>query len=141
MQPIYSPDYVNSIVPRHKKPEKLFEKTGYHAIQARGMGLAAGWRRPSINRGRMSTSAIRGLFDKLTGYHENMSEGKWLQRFLFLETVAGVPGMVAGMCRHMQSLRSMRRDNGWIHTLLEEAGRRGPAKPYIGQARRPSSGA
>ena len=23
--------------------------------------------------------------------------------------------------RHMRSLRSMRRDNGWIHTLLEEA--------------------
>ena len=34
---------------------------------------------------------------------------------------AGVPGMVAGMLRHMRSLRSMRRDNGWIHTLLEEA--------------------
>ena len=23
--------------------------------------------------------------------------------------------------RHMRSLRSMKRDNGWIHTLLEEA--------------------
>lgn len=34
---------------------------------------------------------------------------------------AGVPGMVGGMLRHMRSLRSMRRDNGWIHTLLEEA--------------------
>ena len=29
--------------------------------------------------------------------------------------------MVGGMLRHMRSLRSMRRDNGWIHTLLEEA--------------------
>ena len=35
--------------------------------------------------------------------------------------IAGVPGMVGGMLRHMRSLRSMRRDNGWIHTLLEEA--------------------
>ncbi|KAK9851537.1 hypothetical protein WJX84_001195 [Apatococcus fuscideae] len=26
-----------------------------------------------------------------------------------------------GMMRHMRSLRSMKRDNGWIHTLLEEA--------------------
>ena len=25
------------------------------------------------------------------------------------------------MLRHMKSLRTMRRDNGWIHTLLEEA--------------------
>lgn len=25
------------------------------------------------------------------------------------------------MCRHLKSLRSMKRDYGWIHTLLEEA--------------------
>ncbi len=42
-------------------------------------------------------------------------------RMCFLETVAGVPGMVAAMLRHLRSLRTMRRDNGWIHTLLEEA--------------------
>ncbi|KAA8570295.1 hypothetical protein EYC84_002602 [Monilinia fructicola] len=36
-----------------------------------------------------------------------MSERKWLIRYVFLESVAGVPGMVA--------------DNGWIETLLEEA--------------------
>lgn len=35
--------------------------------------------------------------------------------------LAGVPGMVGGMLRHMKSLRSMSRDHGWIHTLLEEA--------------------
>lgn len=29
--------------------------------------------------------------------------------------------MVGGMLRHMHSLRGMKRDNGWIHTLLEEA--------------------
>ena len=35
--------------------------------------------------------------------------------------VAGVPGMVGGMLRHLRSLRDMKRDHGWIHTLLEEA--------------------
>lgn len=50
-----------------------------------------------------------------------MSERKWLIRFIFLESVAGVPGMVAGMLRHLHSLRRMQRDNGWIETLLEEA--------------------
>lgn len=123
-----------------------------------------------------------------------MNERKWLARFLYLESVAGVPGMVAGeaaagdgvhadqrlhhadmalggaqrmahpsaprphpctfshcvhvpayalprawsedhrspasppppprpagMLRHLRSLRTMSRDNGWIHTLLEEA--------------------
>ncbi|CAF1139814.1 unnamed protein product [Adineta steineri] len=29
--------------------------------------------------------------------------------------------MVAGMSRHMKSLRTMQRDHGWIHTLLSEA--------------------
>ncbi|KAJ5596252.1 Alternative oxidase [Penicillium hetheringtonii] len=51
----------------------------------------------------------------------NMTEKKWLTRFIFLESVAGVPGMVGGMLRHLHSLRRMKRDNGWIETLLEEA--------------------
>lgn len=38
-----------------------------------------------------------------------------------LETVAAVPGMVAGMLRHLTSLRTMRHDGGWIHHLLHEA--------------------
>lgn len=50
-----------------------------------------------------------------------MSERKWLVRMVFLESVAGVPGMVAGMLRHLHSLRRLQRDNGWIETLLEEA--------------------
>lgn len=50
-----------------------------------------------------------------------MDERKWLVRFVFLESIAGVPGMVAGMLRHLYSLRRMRRDNGWIESLLEES--------------------
>lgn len=42
----------------------------------------------------------------------------YFSRICFLETVAGVPGMVAAMIRHMRSLRLMQRDYGWIHTLL-----------------------
>jgi hypothetical protein len=29
--------------------------------------------------------------------------------------------MCGAMLRHLGSLRTMKRDNGWIHTLLEEA--------------------
>lgn len=50
-----------------------------------------------------------------------MDEAQWLKRIIFLESIAGVPGMVAAMLRHLRSLRLMRRDGGWIHTLLEEA--------------------
>ena len=38
-----------------------------------------------------------------------------------IQTVAGVPGFVGAMVRHLQSLRLMKRDGGFIHTLLEEA--------------------
>lgn len=98
MQPVYSQEYVESVKPKHLPAEKVYQRIAYGAIQT-----------------------VRWTFDKVTGYGPQMTEAKWLQRIIFLETVAGVPGMVAGMLRHMGSLRSMRRDHGWIHTLLEEA--------------------
>ena len=42
-------------------------------------------------------------------------------RAVVLETVAAVPGMVAGMLLHLKSLRKMQDDKGWIKTLLDEA--------------------
>ncbi|KZT17491.1 alternative oxidase [Neolentinus lepideus HHB14362 ss-1] len=81
----------------------------------------------------------RKLFDLVSGYkHQEhvpsnatleelqkkgyiMNENQWFNRILFLETIAGVPGMVAATVRHLRSLRLMQRDSGWIHTLLEEA--------------------
>lgn len=42
-------------------------------------------------------------------------------RAVVLETVAAVPGMVAGMLIHLKSLRTMKADRGWIKILLEEA--------------------
>ncbi len=46
---------------------------------------------------------------------------RYVHRAIVLETVAGVPGMVAGMFCHMRSLRRMERDGGWIEKLLREA--------------------
>ena len=43
-------------------------------------------------------------------------------RAVVLETIAGVPGMVAGMWTHLKSLRNMQQDEkGWIKELLDEA--------------------
>lgn len=51
------------------------------------------------------------VFDFFSGYKPGeMDEERYLRRFVFLETVAGVPGMVGGMARHMRSLRTMKRD-------------------------------
>ena len=65
---------------------------------------------------------VRGSFDVVTRYNpETMKEREWLHRIIFLETVAGVPGMIGGMVRHLKSLRSLEADHGWIHHLLQEA--------------------
>lgn len=43
-------------------------------------------------------------------------------RAVVLETVAGVPGMVAGMLTHLSSLRGLRKGHGTkIHEMLAEA--------------------
>eukprot|EP00961_Rhodomonas_salina_P272247 3678775-Rhodomonas_salina.1 len=59
----------------------------------------------------------RWAFDTASFYHYGpVTTDKVLKRAIFLETVAGVPGMCAGMIRHLRSLRKMDRDHGWIHT-------------------------
>jgi hypothetical protein len=64
-----------------------------------------------------------GSFDFFSRYNpETMDEWHWLDRVIFLDTIARVPGMIAGMQRHLKSLRIIEPDNGWIHHLLEEAG-------------------
>jgi ubiquinol oxidase len=42
-------------------------------------------------------------------------------RAVVLETIAAIPGMVGGMLKHLQCLRQIKDDQGWIHTLLDEA--------------------
>jgi hypothetical protein len=68
-----------------------------------GTDKATGYKHPAA--GKKVTSSTAKPFV--------MSESKWLTRFVFLETVAGVPGMVGGMLRHLRSLRRMKRDLGW----------------------------
>ena len=68
-------------------------------------------------------TTMRRVFDYVTSYRSDRptNEQDLLHRIVFLETVAAIPGLVGGALRHLQSLRLMRRDNGWIHTLMEEA--------------------
>ena len=66
---------------------------------------------------------MRRSFDLVTLYDPEgpNPESRWLRRMLFLETVAGVPGMVGGSLRHLRSLRMLRYDGGRINTLLDES--------------------
>jgi hypothetical protein len=61
-------------------------------------------------------------FNWVTGYKHGASSVNAIEwRLLILESVAGVPGFIAAGFRHFRSLRQLKRDHGWIHTLLEEA--------------------
>jgi len=54
-------------------------------------------------------------------FADTFFSGRYGHRAVVLETVAAVPGMVAGALQHLRSLRKMEPDNGWIRTLLDEA--------------------
>ena len=59
---------------------------------------------------------------RLRWFADTFFAKRYGHRAVVLETVAGVPGMVAGMWNHLRSLRKMEQDDrGWIRTLLEEA--------------------
>lgn len=70
-----------------------------------------------------AVKVVRGIFDTATGWSNDkiVTQDKILNRVIFLETVAAVPGMVAAVTRHFRSLRRMERDGGLMHLFLEEA--------------------
>lgn len=70
---------------------------------------------------RIMWSMYRG-FNFVTGYKAENTPVRAVEwRLIVLESFAGVPGFMAAMFRHFRSLRTLKRDHGWIHTLLEEA--------------------
>ena len=69
----------------------------------------------------ISDHVAYGFTKTMRFFADTFFSGRYGHRAVVLETIAGVPGMVGGTLQHLHSLRSMRSDNGWIHTLLEEA--------------------
>ena len=65
---------------------------------------------------------VRLGFDSVTGWkHDNITINNILNRTIYLETIAAVPGMVAAIVRHFKSLRTMKADGGYLQLFLEEA--------------------
>ena len=70
----------------------------------------------------LSDKVARSLTMMFRWFADTFFAKRYGHRAVVLETVAGVPGMVAGMWQHLRSLRKMEPDKrGWIKTLLEEA--------------------
>ncbi|ORY34016.1 alternative oxidase 1 [Naematelia encephala] len=121
MNPIYTEEDLNTVQVVHRTPVTIGDKAAHGTVKF-----------------------LRACFDFFTGYRDEhipaevlaqrpipikelrqkgllLSDNNWLLRVILLESIAGVPGMVGGTLRHLRSLRLLRRDGGWIHTLLEEA--------------------
>lgn len=105
---IWTKEELDAIVVTHKAPERFADKLAYFIVRL-----------------------LRTVWDLTTGYSLSRVPGMSrifrfspklvTLRMVFLETVAGVPGMMFGMVRHLNSLRRLERDRGWIKTLLSEA--------------------
>eukprot|EP00527_Entomoneis_sp_CCMP2396_P004945 CAMPEP_0198142296 /NCGR_PEP_ID=MMETSP1443-20131203/5116_1 /TAXON_ID=186043 /ORGANISM="Entomoneis sp., Strain CCMP2396" /LENGTH=362 /DNA_ID=CAMNT_0043805267 /DNA_START=358 /DNA_END=1446 /DNA_ORIENTATION=+ len=79
---------------------------------------------PKNFQDRLAYSAVKGvrvIFDTATGWNGEITRNKVLNRTIFLETVAAVPGMVAAIVRHFKSLRTFQRDGGMMQMFLDEA--------------------
>jgi len=97
--PIWKSEYIDQVEITHKKPTDWVDALALYTVRT-----------------------VRFNFDWISGYSwRPLNAEIWLTRIMFLETIAGIPGMLASTLRHLRSLRLMKRDNGWIHTLLEEA--------------------
>jgi Alternative oxidase len=69
-----------------------------------------------------SVKLLRNWFDMFTGWkHDSITVNNILNRVIYLETIAAVPGMVAAIVRHFRSLRTMKTDGGYMQLFLEEA--------------------
>jgi len=62
-----------------------------------------------------------GVTRLLRFFADTLFAKRYGHRAIVLETVAAVPGMVGAMATHLQCLRRMVNDDGWIRTLMEEA--------------------
>ncbi|KAI0372172.1 alternative oxidase [Pilatotrama ljubarskyi] len=116
--PVYTEEELRSVEILHREAKTFSDKVAYNFVRLLrwGFDLASGYKHKPLppNANQMTLDELRR-----DGYL--MDESQWLRRILFLESIAAVPGMVAAALRHLRSLRLMRRDCGWIHTLLEEA--------------------
>ncbi|MEM9573540.1 MAG: alternative oxidase [Pseudomonadota bacterium] len=81
------------------------------------MDYAEPHRKPEGLRDRIALAFVKFL----RFFADLFFRKRYGHRAVVLETVAAVPGMVAGLLQHLRSIRRMRDDQGWIKELLDEA--------------------
>jgi Alternative oxidase len=106
--------------------EYLFFNSHSNYTKADLEGVKMTHTEPSTFRDRLAFNAVkvvRFFFDTATGWTSDKScitPERILNRTIYLETIAAVPGMVAAIVRHFRSLRTMQRDGGMLQMFLDE---------------------
>ena len=112
--PVYTEEQMTAIDVAHRDAKQWSDRVALAMMRLFrfGMDTATGYSHPNEEAKKrawpLGLAKVRSWFGP-----SPMTERKWLIRFLFLESVAGVPGMVAASVRHLHSLRRLKRDNGW----------------------------
>lgn len=99
---------MRQVIVAHREAKTMSDKVALSAVKILRWGLdfATGYKHDkAVELDAKDPAAARKKYA--------MTEEKYMIRNIFLESVAGVPGMVAGMLRHLHSMRRMKRDNGW----------------------------
>lgn len=112
--PKYSDEDCEAVHFVHREPKTIGDKIADRGVKfcRASFDFVTGYKKPKD---------VNGMLKSWEGTRYEMTEEKWLTRCIFLESVAGVPGMVAAFIRHLHSLRLLKRDKAWIETLLDEA--------------------
>ena len=105
---------MNNIKIAHREAKTWQDKLAIGLMRTArwGMDLVTGYTEKSVNVDENGKLMKKGWL--------YMDERKWLIRIVFLESIAGVPGMVGGMLRHLHSLRRLKRDNGWYVWVVRQ---------------------
>jgi ubiquinol oxidase len=69
----------------------------------------------------MNDRIALGVVKTMRFFADQFFAKRYGHRAVVLETVAAVPGMVGGLLQHLQAIRLIRDDQGWIKELIEEA--------------------
>ncbi|AEO55615.1 alternative oxidase [Thermothelomyces thermophilus ATCC 42464] len=113
--PGYTEEELLAVTPGHRQPKTVGDWVAWKLVRL------ARWATDfATGIGREQQVDMKNPTTSVTS-QKPLTEAQWLVRIIFLESIAGVPGMVGGMLRHLHSLRRLKRDNGWIETLLEES--------------------
>ncbi|GFZ46772.1 Alternative oxidase, mitochondrial, partial [Saitozyma sp. JCM 24511] len=119
--PVYTEKELDGIQVVGRPPETFGDKVAHSVVKRmrRAFDIFSGYKDVHITEDVLKQSPVP--IEQLRQSGQLLSPKGWLFRFILLESFAGVPGMVAGTLRHLRSLRLLRKDGGWINTLLEEA--------------------